>query len=323
MLANLDQQGGAAITVQTTNGVTFDSIVYAERDARQWMAGSDGFRRWQCLRGPRENQAKDQIVHIAITYQSGGTITAYRNGQPYGRAYQTGFAKFPAGKSQVLFGLRHGTSAGGNRMLAAQIERAELFDRALTAEEVAASAGAPIVTEAEILAQLTENERSQRSELRKKIVGLQAKSNRITVSKVYCVPKRRAGRSRTQARQPLPTWGRSSARRSAVGERAVQRFRSRPIGQRSGAAEEIGSLDHKRTEPAVRPHHRQPPVASSFWHRTDRNAERSRFHRGCANTPRRAGYAGFRSCQRRLESETTPSHDPAFGHVSSVFEVSP
>ena len=63
---------------------------------------------------------------------------------------------FQAGKAQVAFGMRH-APAGGNRMIAGVIARAELHDRALTADEVAASsaAAADFVPEGAILAALS------------------------------------------------------------------------------------------------------------------------------------------------------------------------
>jgi hypothetical protein len=44
-LSNLDQRGGGVITIQDGEGIVFDSIVYAERDKQQWMAGSNDFAR--------------------------------------------------------------------------------------------------------------------------------------------------------------------------------------------------------------------------------------------------------------------------------------
>src|SRR5262249_50255199 len=49
-----------------------------------------------------------------------------------------------AGESRVLFGLRH--TGGGNAFFAGEIEEARLYDRALTAAEVAASARAAGLT---------------------------------------------------------------------------------------------------------------------------------------------------------------------------------
>jgi mono/diheme cytochrome c family protein len=137
---NLRQAGGGAISVQTLDGSTFDAIVFAEREPACWMAGSDHHERTQSFHGPPETEADARPVHLAIVYDEDGTITAYRDGQPYGESYRAPPPViFKAGEAQVVFGLRHG-SPGGNRMLRGVIDRARLYDRALAAEEVAASA---------------------------------------------------------------------------------------------------------------------------------------------------------------------------------------
>jgi hypothetical protein len=192
-LNNLGQRGGGAISVQNTDGGTFDAIVYGEREPGQWMPGSNGFVRTKSFNAPQEKKAQQKTVHISIVYSADGTIAGYRNGQPYGVAYKSnGIATFASGRAQVLFGLRHGTGPGNNRMLAAAIDRAELFDRALNADEVAASAGIPVVTEAEVLARLTPEQQEQRSATQARIAALQSQVNRIKVSKVYAVTPRGA-----------------------------------------------------------------------------------------------------------------------------------
>ncbi len=155
-LASLKQSGGGAMSVQTLDGAVFDAIVFAERQPGRWVAGSNNFQRTHDFAAPAETEADGQLVHVAIVYDADGTISGYRNGQPYGTAYQAdGPVTFQAGKAQIVFGMRHGP-AGGNRMLAGLIVRAALHDRALTADEVAQSsaAAAGFVPEAAILAAL-------------------------------------------------------------------------------------------------------------------------------------------------------------------------
>jgi hypothetical protein len=145
-LDDLSQRGGGVVSVQTLDGQTFDAIVFGEQEAGHWTAGSDGFSRTKSFEGPPEVEAGRRFVHLALVYEADGTIAAYRDGQPYGSPYRSsGLKTFEAGKAQVVFGLRHG-EPGGNRMLAGQIARASVYDRPLTAEEVAASFrhGAPI-----------------------------------------------------------------------------------------------------------------------------------------------------------------------------------
>jgi hypothetical protein len=162
-LGSLDQQGGGVISIQDPSGDTFDAIVFAERESRRWMAGSEGFGRTQSFGGEPEAGALDKPVHVAISYADDGTISGYRNGQPYGKPYKSnGPHTFEAGKAQILFGNRHGEPSG-NKNLTGRIYRARLYDRALTPEEVAASAADEVdfVSAAERVAALNESERNE------------------------------------------------------------------------------------------------------------------------------------------------------------------
>ncbi|HVU86013.1 MAG TPA: DUF1553 domain-containing protein [Pirellulales bacterium] len=136
-LANVKQSGGAAIGVQSLDGGVFDSIVFGEREPRQWMAGSDNYVRTQSFHAAEEIAPSNELVHMCLTYAEDGTVSAFRNREPYGRPYRTSaVATFPARKSQIVFGLRHAPAAPG-KMLSGLIERAHLYDRALSADEVA------------------------------------------------------------------------------------------------------------------------------------------------------------------------------------------
>ena len=167
-LKTYDQGGGAAVSLQTTDGSVFDAIVYAEREARRWMAGSNGFARTAPFNGIDEVEAQDRFIHVAIVYQQDGSIIGYREGQPYGTAFRPGDLQIYApGSAQLVFGLRHGPP-GGNRLLQGSIDRVQFYDRALTPDEIAASAfarGAQSVPKAELLAALTETQRSRLLEL--------------------------------------------------------------------------------------------------------------------------------------------------------------
>ena len=191
-LATLKQAGGGVIGVQTQNGVRFDSIVFAEREPNRWMAGSEGYARYKSFGGPEETEAATRPVHIAIVYAENGTITAYRDGQPYGQPYDSGeAATFEPGTAQLVIGMRHGTEAGGGRMLAGSIETAQLYDRALTSEEVAASAGrTDFVTLAELVASLSEADRTQREQLLAERIQLSERSKQLSDNSVYaCTPR--------------------------------------------------------------------------------------------------------------------------------------
>jgi hypothetical protein len=137
MLDNLTQRGGGVITVQERDGGVFDSLVFAEKTPAHWVAGSDHFNRSELFEGPPKPNAATRPVHVAVVYQADGTITGYRDGKPYGRTYR----KAPGASSsqevsQILLGCRHGNPAG-NKGLSGRIYRARLYDRALTADEIA------------------------------------------------------------------------------------------------------------------------------------------------------------------------------------------
>ncbi len=175
-LDNLRQQGGGVLSVQDLKGITFDAIVFGEQKRGHWMAGSDGFRRTESFEGGPENQAVEQFVHIAIVYAADGSITGYRQGKRYGKSYQSrGPVPFGKGSAQVLFGNRHGEPTG-NHMLGGRIDKAALYDRALTEEDIAASAsGDPNhVSRAQQVAAMSGVERARETSLKEEISALQS-----------------------------------------------------------------------------------------------------------------------------------------------------
>ncbi len=174
-LKTLKQAGGGAISVQSLDGSTFDAVVFGEREPGCWLAGSDNFSRTQSFDGPRETETDRRPVVITVVYANDGTITGYRDGRPYGHSYRSaGPAVFKAGQAQVVFGLRHGPP-GGNKMLAGTIDRAQLYDRALSAVEVAASAARQVdyVPDEAIVAELSTAARAERQRLAAELLKLQ------------------------------------------------------------------------------------------------------------------------------------------------------
>ena len=137
-LANLDQAGGGVLTVETSNGGVFDAIVFAERGARKWVNGSNNFLRSRTLDGVAETAKPGELIHLAVTYRADGTIAFFRNGQPYDTPHKPDapLVTFPA-DARVLLGRRH--TGGGRAFLAGEIDEARLYDRALSAGEIAAS----------------------------------------------------------------------------------------------------------------------------------------------------------------------------------------
>ena len=136
--AILTQRGGSALTIQS--GDQFDAIVFGEKAAGRWMAGSNFFSRTQANQGGYAAETADAktMVQIAIVY-GGGEIRIYRNGKVYA-AYRTkNIDLLSADHHFVVFGLRHlgGGSTYGER-LAGEIEDARIYAEALTQEQIAA-----------------------------------------------------------------------------------------------------------------------------------------------------------------------------------------
>jgi hypothetical protein len=169
-LENLAQRGGGLVSVESNGGQTFDAVVFGEREPGKWIAGSEGFQRTKDLDPQTENTRRTDLVHLVITYDDANRITLYRDGVRYAEPYvpaggNAGIRKYSAGASHVLFGLRH--TGAGNGFFAGEIEEARLYDRALTADEVAASFrdGAPAVSIDRILAAMSDDDRNRRASL--------------------------------------------------------------------------------------------------------------------------------------------------------------
>ncbi len=178
------QGGGAAISIEAAGGQQFDAIVFGERQAGKWIAGSNGFVRTQDLDADAESAGADEIVQVAIVYRGDGTIAVYRNGAAYGTPWRPGESPvtFLRGDARVLFGLRH--HGGANAFLRGAIEEAALYDRALTPDEVRASFDAVepsslTVSRAEALAALTVDERSELARIEQSIQGVKLERDAI------------------------------------------------------------------------------------------------------------------------------------------------
>ena len=177
LLDTLDQSGGGVMTIQSPDGATFDSIVFGEQSPQQWLAGSNGFVRTKSFDAPKETEVATRPVHVAIAYHADGSIMGYRDGEPYGKPYKSeGPIEFKAGTAVIGFGIRH-LPAGGNRMLAGRILRAQLFDRALSASEVNASyQSAPYaISDRQVMAKMTEAEREKIAQALDQIAKLKTK----------------------------------------------------------------------------------------------------------------------------------------------------
>ena len=181
-LDNLSQRAGGVITLQNLNGSIFDSIVFAEKNPRKWMSGSNGFSRTKPFASaPLENLADKQLIHFAIPYSTNGKITGYRNGEKYGKPYSVNLYKYQKNKSVLTFGLRH-LPASPQRMLDCSISKASLYDRALSQSEInAIFRPNSYVSLEEVVNSLSDDERNlytklitQRKSLEKRLGELEA-----------------------------------------------------------------------------------------------------------------------------------------------------
>jgi len=160
-LPDVNQRGGGVMGIQGP-GDFFDTIVLGERKGRHWISGSNGHSRTLDFPESTPETAINQLLHLVITYQSDGTTTMYRNGKPYGKPYRRSSATFPKNRTSVIFGLRH-LPPGGNKYLKVTIDKARLYNRALTAEEIAASASGQnlFVSEADALQAMPDGQKKK------------------------------------------------------------------------------------------------------------------------------------------------------------------
>ena len=169
-LPTLDQRGGGVLSVEMKAGGVFDAIVFGEREPRKWMAGSDFFNRTRDLTAAAESAKPADLVHVAIVYGADSNITVYRNGDPYADTYK------PAGTNSTLRTYPADDSAradrfapyrSGQRLFDRRSRGGALYDRALSAAEVAASfrAGVIDVPLADLLKALTPEQQQKRERL--------------------------------------------------------------------------------------------------------------------------------------------------------------
>ena len=289
-VADLKQRGGGVISLQTINGNIFDAIVYGEREAQRWMAGSEGFRRYQPFDATIETE-NEALVHVAITYAADGTITGYRNGASYGAAYKNSLQKYAAETTELVFGLRHGTAAGGNRMFNGTIARARLYDRALTAAELEASAqssGMVIVSEEDLVAQLTTRQRERRTEIKRQIHQAQATLDNHKPGKLWTVKPIRAATVKVLSRGNVRKEGEVVAPR---GLSAIQTI-DPDFGLQPGAAdrERRLKLAHWITNPKNPLFSRV--IVNRVWH--------YHFGAGIVSTPNDFGFNGSKPTHPQL-----------------------
>lgn len=134
--ANLTDRGGSALTLEGDGG-TFDGVVFGEITPGKWMAGSDNFSRTLRDQSAYRAEARPGVTtQIAIVYR-GKTVTLYRNGQEVSSYAVPMSQRFSVESSAVLIGRRHTAAAPRARDFIGTVDEARIYDRALTAGQVA------------------------------------------------------------------------------------------------------------------------------------------------------------------------------------------
>lgn len=292
-LPTLKQGGGSAITLEAASGATFDAVVFAERQANKWVAGSNSFVRTKDLSAALEECKPTELIHLAIVYSADNAITIYRNGKQYGESYEQGeLQTYLAGDARVLLGLRH--TGVGNGSLQAEIQAAALYSRSLSSKEIeqsfaAGPLGGPVLTQEQLLAELSATERQNYLALKAQTTQL-----RMELQTVPLIEYSYAG----TRKQPEPTYrllrGNVTTPAEVVTPRALSIIKL-PDGQFNLAPDAIES--ERRTKLAewlADPKHPLTArvMVNRLWH--------YHFGRGLVETPNDFGFNGARPTHPEL-----------------------
>jgi len=201
-LDDTKQRGGGVVALQSVDGTIHDAIAFGELEAGRWNLASENQKRTTSFEGPKEHNAALEPVHLAFVFHLDGSVRAYRNGQPYGRTIRTrGPVHFAPGQARILIGLRHSPTLR-ERHLRGRIDRVQIHLKALSPQQVLASAG-PIslaVSEQEFRAELNPAEQQVRRSLKFEIKQLVTLAERWKTWKAYAVSPRPPGTTRVLER---------------------------------------------------------------------------------------------------------------------------
>ena len=159
-------------------GAPIDGIRYEAGDRSRWENYSVGRFRSKDTGAPPEQLPAGARVHVAITYAEDGKITIYKDGERYGDSYRPD-ARIPAGRLQAY---RPGDATV--RFIASSdlhVAEARLYDRALTAAQIAASHDAGIleVPRAAMLGRLNPGQRREVARLEETLARLRQRLERM------------------------------------------------------------------------------------------------------------------------------------------------
>ncbi len=163
-LADPSQQGVRIMSVEGPKGlILHDGISYGDRQPRKWGSASEFNYRTYVLPTPEEEAGPGELIHVAVAYSIDNRITIYRNGLKY-----SSYIPDPNGTKGLLqtFKSEESTIAFG-KGLVGEIDEASLYDRSLSAEEIASlfRNGALSVPKDKLLAAMTKDQQQRRLEL--------------------------------------------------------------------------------------------------------------------------------------------------------------
>lgn len=128
-LDSLDQRGRCVVGVQSLDGKVFDALSFGQADHPVWFTASERDVRTKDFEGPAESEADTRLIHVAIVYHADYTVRAYRNGQPYGKPYESSDLKaFRPGAARIVIGASLSPETD-KATLAGSIDRVRLYDR--------------------------------------------------------------------------------------------------------------------------------------------------------------------------------------------------
>ncbi|MCF7734347.1 MAG: LamG domain-containing protein [Akkermansiaceae bacterium] len=131
-LSDLNQPGGAGVLGIHPAGVdNFDSIVYGERVAKQWMNGSSYWARTVANNGGAAETSTGEVM-MAIVYDSDNSIKLYHNGVRYDTGANKGTLETRTAPIAILGRRQEGSPPS----LQGAINEARIYDYALTDVEI-------------------------------------------------------------------------------------------------------------------------------------------------------------------------------------------
>ena len=138
-LDDLNVNKGAPLAVNKSSGDTFDAIVYAEKHAKHWMAGSSHFNRTQNAPHGSAEKETGKLIQLAISYEDDGgnaKIMIYRNGDVIGDYTLGSIVHWVEGDVEALFGPRALINNTAYGWVVARVEDARIYNAVLSEGDI-------------------------------------------------------------------------------------------------------------------------------------------------------------------------------------------